>query len=129
MITISQRNTVQRFLILETVRLMDNHPTAEEIFHEVAKRHPHISKGTVYRNLNSLTGEGLIKHIPIANASDRYDNIVHPHYHFKCFECERLFNIELKHDVEFSSENKNGFNVEHYDLLFYGKCDKCKPKL
>ncbi len=128
MITISQRNTVQRYLILETVRMMDNHPTADEIYNEVLKSHPNISKGTVYRNLNSLTNEGLIKHIQIANSSDRFDKTVCPHYHFKCLECDSVFDIELKNNIEFKCENNNGFDILSYDLLFYGKCNKCNSE-
>ena len=47
-----QRNTRQRQLVLDEVRSRRDHPTAEQSFQNVHARDPHISRGTVYRNLN-----------------------------------------------------------------------------
>ena len=52
------RNTLQRRLVLETVRRMRNHPTAEEIYLAIAAENPLISKATVYRNLKLLSEQG-----------------------------------------------------------------------
>mgnify|MGYP002696605807 FL=1 len=41
------RNTLQRRLVLETVRRMHNHPTADEIFREISAENSLISKATV----------------------------------------------------------------------------------
>ena len=49
-----QRNTRQRQLVLDEVRSRRDHPTAEQIFQNVHALDPHISRGTVYRNLNLL---------------------------------------------------------------------------
>ena len=50
------RNTLQRRLVLETVRRMRNHPTAEEIYLAIAAENPLISKATVYRNREKACG-------------------------------------------------------------------------
>ena len=52
------RNTLQRRLVLETVRRMRNHPTAEEIYLAIAAENPLISEATVYRNLKLLSEQG-----------------------------------------------------------------------
>lgn len=57
------RNTLQRRLVLETVRRMHNHPTADEIFREISAENSLISKATVYRNLKILSEQGEILHI------------------------------------------------------------------
>lgn len=49
-----QRNTRQRQLVLDTVRSRRDHPTAEQIYQSVHQVDAHISRGTVYRNLNLL---------------------------------------------------------------------------
>ena len=50
---------MQREFILKNVLLRKDHPTAEKIYEDVREAIPNISLGTVYRNLNLLTEEGL----------------------------------------------------------------------
>ena len=50
----AKRNTIQRQLVIAAVRFLANHPTAEEVYDRITMEYPDISKGTVYRNLNSL---------------------------------------------------------------------------
>ena len=53
----------QREQILETVKSMDVHPSADDIYSHVRKELPQISLGTVYRNLNQLVEIGYkLKH-------------------------------------------------------------------
>ena len=53
----------QREEILNVVKEMRNHPTAEEIYEISKETIPNISLGTVYRNLNTLVNEKLIRKI------------------------------------------------------------------
>lgn len=56
-----KRNTIQRTLVLEAVNHLRSHATAEEVYDAIVQQHPHISKGTVYRNLNQLAKDGEIQ--------------------------------------------------------------------
>ncbi len=56
-----KRNTIQKQLVLDAVFRLANHPTAEEVYAEVARSHPTVSKATVYRNLGSLSEDGLLR--------------------------------------------------------------------
>ena len=51
------RNTIQRSLVLEAVNKLQCHATADQIYAEIVKEHPTISRATVYRNLNLLREE------------------------------------------------------------------------
>lgn len=44
----NSRNTIQRQLVLSAVRQLQNHPTADEVYQEVQKNCPTISRATVY---------------------------------------------------------------------------------
>ena len=76
------RNTVQRAMTLEAVRRLHAHPTAEEVYRQVAAEHPSVSRATVYRNLRQLAEiageepEALAERL-IKNAEDflRTDNL------------------------------------------------------
>ena len=52
------RNTVQRQIVLQAVRSLHDHPTADSVYAVIAAEHPSISKATVYRNLNQLALQG-----------------------------------------------------------------------
>ena len=41
-----KRNTIQKQLVLEAVAQLHNHPTAEQVYAQVVKAHPTISKAT-----------------------------------------------------------------------------------
>ena len=53
--------TRQRMIILEELRKVDTHPSADEVYEMVRKRLPRISLGTVYRNLEILSKTGEIQ--------------------------------------------------------------------
>ena len=44
----------QRVLILNNLKNRYDHPTAEMIYQDLKVDYPHLSLGTVYRNLNQL---------------------------------------------------------------------------
>lgn len=104
MITINRRNTVQRTLILETVRELTDHPSADEIYINVLKKCPNISKGTVYRNLTLLADEGLIYRVAVANGPDRYDLTAFSHAHLRCRVCGNVYD----HNVQIITKDKDG---------------------
>ncbi len=87
------RMTRQRMVILDTLRSMVSHPTADEVYEAVRGILPHISLGTVYRNLEVLTEMGLIMRLDIGGGQRRYDGRAERHYHLRCINCERVVDI------------------------------------
>ena len=61
----AKRNTIQRQLVIAAVRFLADHPTAEEVYDRITMEYPDISKGTVYRNLNSLVESGLLGKVSV----------------------------------------------------------------
>ena len=66
-----QRNTRQRQLVLDVVRGRRDHPTAEQIYQSVREQDAHVSRGTVYRNLNLLCDNREIYRV-VMSSSDRF---------------------------------------------------------
>lgn len=87
------RMTKQRALVLETLRGMKTHPTADEIYQRVREKMPKISLGTVYRNLDLLTNAGEIMLIERAGAQKRFDGEVRPHQHVRCIKCGAVADV------------------------------------
>ena len=123
----NKRKTIQRSLVLETVQELRCHATADEIFNMIVKKHPNISRGTVYRNLNLLSDIGEIRKMGITSGADRFDHQCHEHYHARCVKCGRVFDVEMDFiaDIEKNIKNNHGFKFIGHDLIFKGICHEC----
>ena len=124
----TRHNTIQRSLVLDVVNRLKSHATADEVYAEVAATHPNISKATVYRNLNLLSEMGMIRKLEIPGGADRFDHICKEHCHVKCEKCGRVFDIEIPYidGLENRVENRNGFEITGYDILFRAICPDCR---
>lgn len=124
------RNTIQRSLVLEAVREMKSHPTAEEVYAKVSEKHATISKGTVYRNLNQLAEDEEIRKLEVAGGADHFDHCCQNHYHVRCVKCGHVFDVDMAYmaDLEKEIRDTNGFEILGYDLMFKGICAECRKE-
>lgn len=122
-----RRMTKQRRIILEELKKISSHPGADDIFRLVRTKIPRISFGTVYRNLKVLKEQGLLLELDYSRGFSRFDANVQNHYHFRCLQCERVFDVEepVRRDFEQRVAQKMGFQVSYHRLEFYGKCNNC----
>jgi len=122
-----QRNTVQRQIIIDTLKNSNYHPNIEEIYTEIHKMHPSISKATIYRNLRQLTGSGAIRRVSLPDGLERYDGIATPHHHFRCKSCGSVLDVDLEYSEAINDivRQKHGFQVDEHDIVFMGLCNKC----
>lgn len=123
-----KRNTIQRTLVLEAVNRLRFHPTAEEIYDDVIREHPHISKATVYRNLNQLAEDREIQKLAMADGPDRFDYRLQRHYHAKCSRCGRVFDVDMDYmdDIIRLVKDAHGFAIDGHNLVFTGICYRCQ---
>lgn len=122
------RNSKQRKLILEELRKLKTHPTADNIFGIIRKRIPKISFGTVYRNLNLLRSQNQILELTCGRYSCRYDGNPENHYHFVCKICGKVYDlgVSLIKNLEKKISEKTKFKIESHKLEFYGICKNCE---
>lgn len=124
----NRRNTRQRQVIVEELRLLDTHPTAAELYAVVRKRLPRISLGTVYRNLNLLTEAGIVRRLDRTGEGARYDCDPEPHHHVRCLRCGKVWNFQ---DIPPELPGQELEQVEGYEILGYrieliGYCPRCR---
>jgi len=121
------RMTRQRKVILEELRKVDTHPSADEVYEMVRKHLPRISLGTVYRNLEILSESGEIQKIELGCSSKRFDGIAENHYHIRCIDCDRLIDTPADFDVAVNHNLKNAidFKIIGHKLEFIGICPDC----
>ena len=123
----NKRTTIQRSLVLEAVKELQCHATADEVYDTIVKKYPNISRGTVYRNLNSLSENGEIHKVEMPSGADRFDHQCQEHYHAKCVKCGRVFDVkmELVAELEKSIKETSGFEFAHNVVIFKGICPEC----
>lgn len=122
-----QRNTRQREAILQQLQGRTDHPTAETLYAELKPQYPHMSLGTVYRNLAVLSENGQILHIQFENGADHYDGDTMRHYHMVCERCGGVCDVPnpitgLKQVKKFKGE------IRSIRLHFTGICPACKQR-
>jgi len=124
------RMTHQRQAILEELRKIDSHPTADEIYYRVRQKLPHISLGTIYRNLEVLSNSDIIKKIDVCASQKRYDGRAEFHYHASCINCGRVDDLSANSRVAikdiFSALCK--YKITGHQLVLFGLCPECKMK-
>lgn len=86
--------TPQRVAIYEAVAELHNHPTAENIIEYIKSNHPNISVGTVYKVLDSLVENNLLRKVKNEKDIMRYDAVLSHHHHLYCSETERIEDFE-----------------------------------
>ncbi len=125
------RMTPQRKVILEEVRKMNNHPSADEIYEAVRKKLPRISLGTVYRNLEILSEQGEIQKLELTDSVNRYDWDTRKHYHIRCVRCGRVDNAPIAPMQQLENElyGATVFTILGHRLEFIGLCPECSKKL
>ena len=123
----NKRNTIQRKLVLDAVKELRIHPTAEQVFEYVAGKYPSISKATVYRNLSQMAESGELLNIGSFDGSSHYDYKCHDHYHFICEECKQVFDINaVLPDIYDKIQNADGFEIKSHNIIFTGLCRSCR---
>jgi Fur family transcriptional regulator, peroxide stress response regulator len=122
--------TPQRVVILEAIYNLNNHPTADNIIEYIRESHPNIATGTVYKVLETLVENSLIRKVKTDKDIMRYDGIVETHHHLYCSECD-LIEDYLDEELDkllknhFKNKNIKGFKIEDIVLQIRGTFNKC----
>jgi Fe2+ or Zn2+ uptake regulation protein len=121
------RITNQRLKILEHLKSVKTHPSAEMVFNEVSRNLPAITLATVYRNLNLLADQGEILKLEVNNEF-RYDGDNSFHQHCVCKDCGNIMDL-FQEEISKYALNKfhsNKFDANSVNVIFNGTCVSCK---
>lgn len=120
--------TKQKKLVLSIAERSEAHLTAEEIFFLAKKEMPAIALGTVYRNLNILVEEGLLRRISIAGMPDKFDHVRDEHDHLICQKCGKLSDIKVD-GIRDEIQAATGEEVLSVSLNAYYICEECRKSV
>lgn len=120
----------QREKILDVLTNNPIHPTADELLEFLKEENSNVGLTTLYRNLNQMASDGMIKKIDGLEASAHFDHNTFEHYHFICKECGKVFDIpsSVAPSVVKNTREATGFDIISHDIVFHGVCSECKKR-
>jgi len=121
------RMTRQRETILDVLKKDKTHPDAESLYLAVREVMPNISLGTVYRNLDFLADQGIIKRLHVSGRQMHFDGDMRDHHHFECRKCGRIQDVPISSSLENLSlpfDEIKG-RIEGFSVNFFGICESC----
>lgn len=120
----------QRERILELLQSTGSHPTADWVFERLKTEFPHLSMGTVYRNLKILMDQEKIRKIDFGSTFDRFDANIDEHYHFICERCGSIRDLPLPIDDSLNRRvsETTPYTARRHRIEFFGLCEKCRAE-
>lgn len=125
-------STKQRSVILELLKNTSTHVTATDILRQLDSLGIKISTATVYRTLDKLESEGILKKMTLGDglgACYQYtkNGECSQHFHLKCVECGELIHLSCEFLAEMEEHilKEHSFVISAGRTVIYGKCAKC----
>lgn len=127
------KRTKNREAILETIYTAKKPISAGDILENIAKKGFEPNKTTVYRKLDILKQEGLIREVMIDSTTAYFERSdMHHHHHVICINCKKVSDFQPNelleqsiHKTEKELQEKQGFKTIQHSFEFFGYCREC----
>jgi Fur family transcriptional regulator, ferric uptake regulator len=102
-----------------------------DILAQLKRRRSAVNKTTVYRELEFLNKEKIIREIDLLEGKKRYE-VIHSaahHHHAVCVKCQMIQCVEMENDLfelEQRLSDRHRFKVTSHSLEFFGLCKDCQ---
>lgn len=120
------RPSIQRVAVMSYLLNHRTHPTVDEIYSALSPAMPTLSRTTVYNTLHLLYEHGAIMVLVIDGVNAHFDGFTHPHAHFLCTSCGKVYDVELD-NTSFVERNTphNAAVITDTQLYYKGICKSC----
>ena len=131
----NQRQTPERFAVLEEAYARDDHFDADELFLRLRQKQVRVSRATVYNTLELLLESELVIRHQFGKNQAKYERAYsyRQHDHLICQDCNALFEFcdpRLQGIQEMVAEIFQ-FEIKSHSLNLYGQClrEECPNRL
>ena len=118
------RATPKRVALLSALQSARSPRTAEEL-HKAVKS----DLVTIYRNLQSLVGAGIVSEVRFKDSSVRYELAHGHHHHIVCTGCGAVEELDGCDNSPLESQalraSERFSRIEEHALEFFGVCKSC----
>lgn len=122
----------QREQILDIFLKTEKHPTINDLYALVRKKHPRIGLATVYRTMKIICDAGLARETDFGGGIRHFEHkYKHQHHdHLICLNCGSIIEV-LNPEIEKLQEKlakKHKFKPVKHRMEIFGLCSSCKAK-
>ncbi len=125
-----RRITAGRKAVIEAFAAAREPISATHVAAAFKQKHIQADKTTIYREIEFLVAEGVLKQLHFDERSKRYELRTDEHkHHLICTGCKKVEDAVLSHDlddVEKKLTKQKKFKVQSHSLEFYGLCETCQ---
>lgn len=125
-----ERLTPQRLMVLEAVREMAGHQTAEAVHDRVRGRYPYANLATIYRALAWLKEQALVSETDLGGGQVEYEYLGESrHHHLVCLRCghQQAFGDDVVAPMMAALRERYHFEPRIDHLAVFGLCWHCRP--
>ena len=122
------RMTSQRLAILHVLHHDGRHLSPVEIYKQARRHLTGLTEPTVYRTLEFLAQNGLVRSSHTSNGHLTYQIAGEDHHHLICRVCSSEMEIQhtLLEDLYRKLESTSGYLRIDSHVTFFGVCPKCQ---
>ena len=122
------RMTTQRLAILHVLHHEGSHLSPAEIYKQARRKLAGLTEPTVYRTLEFLVQNGLVRSSRASNGRLTYQIAGEDHHHMICRVCGSEMEIQhtLLEDLYRKLESTSGYLRIDSHVTFFGVCPKCQ---
>jgi Fur family iron response transcriptional regulator len=113
--------SAQRVAVADYVLYTTEHPSADQVWAEVKRSFPMLSRATVYNTLNLFTEKGLLRELVLAEGKVVFDPKLDPHHHFLDEETGEIVDVPWSALDVRRVHSLSGFDVREYQVVMRGK--------
>lgn len=124
-----QKRELLRFLKERSLQ----HFSVDEVVFEMRDRGESIGRSTVYRYLELLAEQGVVRKYPGVEGVTQYQHVENAarcdeHFHMLCSRCGNLMHVDcaLMRTMSEHLMQDHGFQLDPRDTILVGVCEKCR---
>ena len=120
--------SAQRVAVADYVLYTTDHPSADQVWSEVKRSFPMLSRATVYNTLNLFTEKGLLRELVLAEGKVVFDPKLDPHHHFLDEDTGEISDVPWSALDVRRVHNLSGFDVREYQVVMRGKKTRAQKR-
>ena len=124
------RYTAQRKIVWDEICKTDDHRDAEDIYFKIKTNGQKVSRATVYRTIDVLVKNNLVRKLELGDGRNRYENKLDSchHDHIVCIQCGRIdeFMDENIEKLQDEIAEKYQFKIVRHIHQLFGLCRDCR---
>lgn len=126
----NQRQTPERFMVLEEIYTADGHFDADDIFFRMKEGGTRVSRATVYNTLDLLVECGLVQRQQFGKSQYYYERAYayQQHDHIICRECGEVLEFcdPRIGEIQRMLSEIHDMDINGHSLHFFGTCKDIK---